>query len=119
MKHGKAKGIHFLKELYPNPQVFMLFLKSNFVFLGLKDKYCMVSNSTNDSFEAESFFQYRTYSDSYNGPPNGKQTIRRNKHLDKKIISGTRIVLGREKSPTPDLPHQVLCQYNGKTREVS
>ena len=32
---------------------------------------------------------------------------------------GMRIVLGREKSPTPDIPHQVLEQYNGKTREVS
>ena len=98
----------------------MLFLKSNLVFLGLKDKYCMVSNSTNDSFETESFLQYRTYSDSYNGPPNGKHSTRRNKHFNnKQSIKGTRIVLGREKSPTPDLPHGVLCQYNGKTREVS
>ena len=34
------------------------------------------------------------------------------------VIPGPRIVLGREDSPASRLPHEVLSQYNGKSREV-
>jgi len=68
---------------------------------GLRERYSgNVSMSMASSLDGNSFLSLNPYPDTYTGPP-----------------SGMRIVLGREKSPTPDIPHQVLEQYNGKTRE--
>eukprot|EP00092_Neocalanus_flemingeri_P003034 GFUD01003243.1.p1 GENE.GFUD01003243.1~~GFUD01003243.1.p1 ORF type:complete len:560 (+),score=162.20 GFUD01003243.1:269-1948(+) len=70
-------------------------LKSSYSFKDRDDlNYQEDSSKMNDSFNS------KTNSDRWNGPPNG-----------------TRVVLGRETSPTPDLPHDVLSRFNGKTRE--
>jgi len=68
--------------------------------LGLKLKNSYSFRDRDELVESKNSFHSRTYSDGSNGPPNG-----------------TRVVLGQETSPTTDLPHDVLSQYNGKTRE--
>eukprot|EP00092_Neocalanus_flemingeri_P034882 GFUD01037957.1.p1 GENE.GFUD01037957.1~~GFUD01037957.1.p1 ORF type:complete len:562 (-),score=174.41 GFUD01037957.1:111-1796(-) len=68
--------------------------------LGLKLKSSYSFKDRDDLDYQENSFNSTTNLDRWNGPPND-----------------TRVVLGRETSPTPDLPHDVLSRFNGKTRE--
>lgn len=72
-------------------------LKSSYSF---RDRDDLDSELTQNSAELSSPQHSRTHSEGGSGPPNGP-----------------RIVLGREDSPASKLPHEVLSQYNGKSRE--
>jgi len=72
-------------------------LKSSYSF---RDREDLNSEMSQNSVELMNSQHTRTHSDGGNGPP-----------------SGPRIVPGRESTPASDLPHEVLTQYNGKTRE--
>jgi len=67
---------------------------------GFRDRDDLDSELTQNSAELCSPQHSRTHSEGGSGPPNGP-----------------RIVLGREDSPASKLPHEVLSQYNGKSRE--
>jgi len=67
---------------------------------GFRDRDDLDSELTQNSAELSSPQHSRTHSEGGSGPPNGP-----------------RIVLGREDSPASKLPHEVLSQYNGKSRE--
>jgi len=67
---------------------------------GFRDRDDLNSEVTKNSLEPSSPQHSRTHSEGGSGPPNGP-----------------RIVLGREDSPASRLPHEVLSQYNGKSRE--
>jgi Rab11 family-interacting protein 1/2/5 len=72
-------------------------LKSSYSF---RDREDLDSELTQHSDELTNSQHSRTHSEGGSGPP-----------------KGPRIVPGRETSLTPALPHEVMSQYNGKSRE--
>jgi len=72
-------------------------LKSSYSF---RDRDDLDTELSQNSADLTNSLHSRTHSEGGNGPPDGP-----------------RIVLGRETTPATDLPHEVLSQYNGKTRE--
>lgn len=84
-------------ELEKKKKSLGLKLKSSYSF---RDRDDLGSEFAQTAVNPSKPVHARTCSDGSSGPPHG-----------------ARIVLGRETSPGPHLPHEVLSQYNGKSRE--